>query len=92
MDREKIWQYLYRDLQGSRGLISDGQLAVIDMALWDFAGRYLDMPICKLLGGYREKVKTYASTTVGDEIEGGLNNPEAYAEFAEKLVKQGYRR
>ena len=36
MDREKIWQYFYRDLQGSRGLISDRQLAVIDMALWDF--------------------------------------------------------
>jgi len=91
MDREKIWQYLYRDLQGSRGLISDGQLAVIDMALWDFAGRYLNMPVCKLLGGYREKVKAYASTMVGDDIEGGLNSPEAYAEFAEKLVKQGYK-
>jgi len=91
MDREKIWQYLYRDLQGSRGLISDRQLAVIDMALWDFAGRYLNMPVYKLLGGYREKVKAYASTMVGDEIEGGLNSPEAYAEFAEKLVKEGYK-
>jgi len=91
MDREKIWQYLYRDLQGSRGLINDRQLAVIDMALWDFAGRYLNMPVCKLLGGYREKVKAYASTMVGDEIEGGLNSPEAYAEFAERLVKEGYK-
>lgn len=91
MDREKIWQYLYRDLQGSRGLISDRQLAVMDMALWDFAGRYLNMPVYKLLGGYREKVKAYASTMVGDEIEGGLNSPEAYADFAEKLVKQGYK-
>ena len=91
MDREKIWQYLYRDLQGSRGLISDRQLAVIDMALWDFAGRYLNMPVYKLLGGYREKVKAYASTMVGDEIEGGLNSLEAYADFAEKLVKQGYK-
>jgi len=91
MDREKIWQYLYRDLQGSRGLISDRQIAVIDMALWDFAGRCLNMPVYKLLGGYREKVKAYASTMVGDEIEGGLNSPEAYADFAEKLVKQGYK-
>ena len=91
MDREKIWHYLYRDLQGSRGLISDRQIAIIDMALWDLAGRYLNMPICKLLGGYREKVKAYASTMVGDEMEGGLNSPEAYAEFAEKLVKQGYK-
>ncbi|RLG95573.1 enolase [Candidatus Bathyarchaeota archaeon] len=91
LDRERIWQYLYRDLQGSRQLISSEQLAVIDMALWDFAGRYFNAPVCKLLGGYRDKVKAYASTMVGDEIEGGLNSPEAYAEFAEDLVKSGYK-
>ena len=91
LDRERIWQYLYRDLQGSRQLISSEQLAVIDMALWDFAGRYFNVPVCKLLGGYRDKVKAYASTMVGDEIEGGLNSPEAYAEFAEDLVKSGYK-
>jgi len=81
MDREKIWQMFYRRLQGSRGGISDRQLSVVDMALWDFAGRYLKQPICKLLGGYREKVWTYASTVCGDEIEGGLNTPEAYGEI-----------
>lgn len=90
MDREKIWQMFYRRLQGSRGGISDRQLSVVDMALWDFAGRYLKQPICKLLGGYREKVWTYASTMCGDEIEGGLNTPEAYGRFAEKLTSQGY--
>ena len=91
LDRERIWQYLYRDLQGSRQLISSEQLAVIDMALWDFAGRYFNVPVCKLLGGYRDRVKAYASTMVGDEMEGGLNSPEAYAEFAEDLVKSGIR-
>jgi L-alanine-DL-glutamate epimerase-like enolase superfamily enzyme len=60
------------------------------MALWDLAGRYLNQPVCKLLGGYREKVRAYGSTMCGDEMDGGLNSPEAYGRFAETLVKQGY--
>lgn len=90
MDREKIWQMFYRRLQGSRGGLNDRQLAVVDMALWDLAGRYLNQPICRLLGGYREKVRAYGSTMCGDEMDGGLNSPEAYGRFAETLMKQGY--
>ena len=91
LDRERIWHYFYRHLQGSRGgRLNDRQLAVIDMALWDFAGRYLNQPIFRLLGGYREKVRAYGSTMCGDELEGGLNTPEAYGRFAETLVKRGY--
>lgn len=90
MDREKIWQSFYHRLQASRGRLSDRQLSIVDMALWDFAGRYLRQPICKLLGGYREKVRAYGSTMCGDEIEGGLNTPEAYGRFADALVKEGY--
>jgi len=90
LDREKIWQMFYRRLQGSRGGLNDRQLAIVDMALWDLAGRYLNQPVCKLLGGYREKVRAYGSTMCGDEMDGGLNSPEAYGRFAETLVKQGY--
>lgn len=89
-DREQIWQLFYRHLQASRGGLTDRQLAVIDMALWDFAGRYLNQPINKLLGGFREMVPAYGSTMCGDEIERGLNSPEAYGNFASALVKQGY--
>ena len=91
LDREKIWQLFYRRLQGSRGGLNDRQLAVVDLALWDLAGRYLNQPICKLLGGYRERVPAYASTMCGDEVEGGLNDPAAYGRFAEALLAQGYR-
>jgi L-alanine-DL-glutamate epimerase-like enolase superfamily enzyme len=65
-------------------------MATVDMALLDLAGRYLNQPVYKLLGGYRDKVPAYASTMCGDEMEGGLNTPEAYADFAEKCRKQGY--
>ena len=87
--REKIWQRL-KQWQRQSQLLSDRVMATVDMALWDLAGRYLNQPVYKLLGGYRDKVPAYASTMCGDEVEGGLNTPEAYADFAEKCKKQGY--
>jgi len=89
--RERIWQRLRQWQRLHQGTLSDHVLAVVDMALWDLAGRYLDQPVYKLLGGYRDKVPAYASTMCGDELEGGLNTPEAYADFAERCKKQGYK-
>jgi len=89
--RERIWQRLRQWQRLHQGTLSDHVLAVVDMALWDLAGRYLDQPVYKLLGGYRDEVPAYASTMCGDELEGGLNTPEAYADFAERCKKQGYK-
>jgi L-alanine-DL-glutamate epimerase-like enolase superfamily enzyme len=36
-------------------------LAAIDIALWDIRGKALDLPLWKLLGGYRSRVPAYAS-------------------------------
>jgi len=90
-DREKIWQRLWRGQRIYRRLLSDGLIATVDMALWDLQGRHVGLPVSKLLGGYREKVKAYASTMCGDDIPGGLNTPEAYADFAEACKKRGYK-
>ncbi|EMA48170.1 mandelate racemase [Halococcus salifodinae DSM 8989] len=57
---------------------SDGNGA-IDIALWDFAGKYYDAPIHELLGTYRERILAYASTYHGDDA-GGLDSPDAFAE------------
>jgi L-alanine-DL-glutamate epimerase-like enolase superfamily enzyme len=88
--REKIWQRLKEWQRLHIGVLSDRVLGAVDMALWDLAGRYLNQPVYKLLGGYRDKVKAYASTMCGDELEGGLNTPEAYADFAEQCKHRGY--
>ncbi len=88
--REKIWQRLKEWQRLHIGVLSDRVLGAVDMALWDLAGRYLNQPVYKLLGGYRDKVKAYASTMCGDELEGGLNTPEAYANFAEQCKRRGY--
>jgi len=47
------------------------------------------LPVYKLIGACREKVLAYASTADGDD-NGGLDSPEAYADFAEECRKRGF--
>ena len=74
--RERIWQTLKERQRLHLAVLGDRVLSVVDMALWDLAGRYLNQPVYKLLGGYRDKVLAYASTMCGDELEGGLATPQ----------------
>jgi L-alanine-DL-glutamate epimerase-like enolase superfamily enzyme len=88
--RERIWQMLKERQRLHLGSLSDRVLASVDMALWDLAGRALGQPVHKLLGAFRDKVPAYGSTMCGDDLEGGLDTPEAYAEFAVQCVERGY--
>nr|WP_281374924.1 mandelate racemase family protein [Sagittula marina] len=90
-DRERLWQDLAHWQRGSAAQLTDRTLAVVDCALWDLAGRSLNQPVYKLIGGYRDKVRAYGSIMCGDEIENGLATPEDYARFAETLVARGYK-
>ncbi|WP_020683363.1 mandelate racemase family protein [Marinobacterium rhizophilum] len=90
-DRERLWQDLVHWQRGSAGQLTDRALALIEQALWDLAGRALELPVHKLIGGYRDKVPAYGSTMCGDELKGGLATPDNYAAFAEQLVARGYR-
>ena len=63
----------------------------IDIALWDLAGKVHESPIYRLLGGYRDRLPAYASTYHADRTKGGLNSPEAYADFAEQCLSMGYK-
>lgn len=89
--RERIWQRM-RQFQRILGpALADGVMGTIDLALWDLAGKAANMPVYKLLGAYRDMVPAYASTMCGDDILGGLNTPEAYADFAEACMAQGFK-
>jgi L-alanine-DL-glutamate epimerase-like enolase superfamily enzyme len=88
--REKIWQRLRHWQRLHRGSLSDQVLCAVDLALWDLAGRYLGQPVHKLLGATRDKVPAYASTMCGDDLEGGLDTPEAFANFALECKRRGY--
>lgn len=65
-------------------------LGVLDIALWDLAGKVYDAPLYELLGGRRQRLKAYASTHVGDRQPDGLGSPEAYADLAEHCRELGF--
>ncbi|YCH22481.1 mandelate racemase family protein [Pseudomonas sp. D1-3] len=91
LDREKIWQDLAHWQRGSASQLTDRALALVEQALWDWAGRRFKQPVHKLIGGYRDKVLAYGSTMCGDDLSGGLSTPEEYGRFAEQLVARGYK-
>ncbi|MFC6734238.1 MULTISPECIES: enolase C-terminal domain-like protein [unclassified Haladaptatus] len=83
--REKHWSEMKRALRKYDRM----GIGPLDIALWDFAGKYHDAPIHELLGTYRTELPTYASTYGGDR-NGGLDSPSAYADFAEECLDMGY--
>lgn len=84
--REQIYDDFKREMRQHDHM---GQGA-IDIALWDLAGKSYGASVAQLLGGYRDKIKAYASTYHGDH-NGGLDCKEAYADFAEQCYDMGYR-
>lgn len=89
--RELLWQHLKERQRLNLGSLPDRVLTVVDLALWDLAGRVLGQPLHRLLGATRDSVPAYASTMVGDDLSGGLDTPEAYARYADWCVHtRGY--
>lgn len=77
--RERIWQTLNRRLRGQRLHV----IGVVDVALWDLAGKVAGLPVHKLLGSYRDRVPAYASSAV-------LDRPQDYAEEAVHYKEAGW--
>ncbi|MCC7263968.1 MAG: enolase [Candidatus Latescibacteria bacterium] len=78
-DREKFWHWMWV------ANVQENLLSVLDMALWDLQGRTFGVPVHKLLGGCRERVKAYGSTYPN------MGTPEDYAEHAAACLAQGYK-
>ncbi len=85
-EREAIYNKLKRV---HRHYMAIGHSA-LDIALWDLAGKAVDRPVWRLLGGYRQRLPTYASTLNGGR-HGILDSIEAYADFAEECFELGYK-
>jgi L-alanine-DL-glutamate epimerase-like enolase superfamily enzyme len=79
LDRAEIWRQL------AAAKLPENVCGVIDLALWDLAGRVTGLPVHKLLGGARDRVKAYASSF------NNLGSPDDYAAHAADCQRRGYR-
>jgi len=83
---DRHWEYLYGS-QRLRGHITGYQMeaiAGVDIALWDLAGKLLDVPVYSLLGGpLRTALPAYASGVPG-------KTTGERAASAERFVNEGY--
>ena len=59
-------------------------LGLIDVALWDLAGRLQHLPTWQALGGFRTEIPAYASTSTFAVVE-------EFLEVADQAVALGYR-
>lgn len=84
--REQIWDDLKREVRAYDHM-GHGP---IDIALWDLCGRRRDVSVARLLGGFRTRLKTYASTYHGQDEPGGLDTPEAFADYAVACREKGF--
>ena len=84
---EHVWELLYQK-QGRThgpGWALYKALSGIDMALWDVRGKALSLPVWRLLGGVRRRLRAYAGG-----VSLGWQAPESLAEEAQAYVERGF--
>lgn len=84
--REKIWDDMKREVRAYDHM---GH-GVLDIALWDLCGKLAGLSVKAMLGGWRDRLPAYASTYHGQETPGGLDTPEAFADYAEACKARGF--
>lgn len=98
LDTEVLWHRMYHRTRdyGRKGSVTAG-ISAVDTALWDIAGKFHGLPICKLLGGaFRLRVQPYATGfyRIGGQGEAQRLADEALrhfdAGFTQMKVKLGY--
>jgi gluconate/galactonate dehydratase len=103
LDVERLFRYIVQEMSGHGGTTGKVVTAAsgIEIALWDAAGKILDLPVYQLLGGkYRDEVRIYADCHAGEayEVEDGATayadaeaySPEAYAAEAARVTDMGF--
>ncbi len=81
----RLWQKMYwsSNYVGRRGA-GIHAISAIDIALWDIAAKYYNVPLHTLLGGkFRNRIKAYGTFIPA-------HRPEDNREIARKLVEKGF--
>ncbi len=88
---EYLWEMMHRRAyKHARGGIVIAAISGIDIALWDLRGKKADLPLWKLLGGYRNQVPAYATGGFYAEGKGVgelVREMEAYVAHGFRAVK-----
>ena len=89
---EVVWQRMVGGggevFSGKSGRIGATAVSAIDQALWDIAGKALDVPVWRLLGGrHRQRIRCYANLNRGTTDR----SPEGFAQQAASAVSAGFR-
>jgi len=80
LDIGALWQAMHR----RQRYVDPAAIGVVDVALWDIAGKAAGLPIHRLLGSYRQKVPAYFSSGHHAQAAG-------YADEARYWRDQGWR-
>jgi D-arabinonate dehydratase len=88
---EKLWEKMYKLTfrVGRRGIVL-AAISAIDIALWDLLGKLTNMPVYKLLGGFSNKVRAYASGgyyTEGKSLADLANEAQTYKNMGFQAMK-----
>jgi L-alanine-DL-glutamate epimerase-like enolase superfamily enzyme len=85
---EWLWQVMTgRSHQHGDGGVLPAAISGLDTAIWDLMAREAGLPLYRLLGGYRDEVRAYASA--GFYAEG--KDASGLADEARRYVEAGFR-
>jgi L-rhamnonate dehydratase len=92
LQRERLWQKMYRYLAYyGRSGAGMQMIGGVDIALWDIAGKALNLPVWRLLGAkYRDRVKAYASTLFRPTPDDMRRAVDEYVAHGFRAIKFGW--
>lgn len=103
LDVERLFDRMIQETSGHGGTTGKVVTAAsgIEIALWDVAGKILNIPVYQLLGGkYRDDIRIYCDCHAGEayELDHGYHDPadedvytpDAYAAEAKRVLDMGF--
>jgi L-alanine-DL-glutamate epimerase-like enolase superfamily enzyme len=79
--REHVWHRLWELDRIERFPVS--LIGVVDVALWDLAGKLASLPVHRLLGSFRDAIPAYASTVTFSSVA-------EYLDVADQCIELGF--